>query len=415
MVKKYESGLTVIVAENRALRSVAAGVMVGAGSAYETPENSGISHFIEHMQFKGTATRSAKQIVNEFERAGAMFNAYTGKENTCYYFKTIDEHVESCLDVLSDLFLHSVFARDELDRERKVILEEINMSFDEPDGVCYDVLYRTAFGNTSVGMEILGTKENVSRFGRSDIEAYKSTHYLPSNTVVAFAGNITGERAVELVEKYFAELIDAPYVEPPRTETMPFNAEYGEFIHDYEQSEITIAYPSSCTLGDERAVVGSALDQILGSGMGSRLFSRLREQMGLVYSIYSQQWLGKNNGLFSVCVNVNVKNVGKSARAIREEIARIAEQGVTESELAKAKTQLKVSAVFGTENHMNFMLSLMRWRVLIDREYDIDELIRRVDAITAEDVNALAREIFAQKPALAYVGKAPEEKINAVF
>ena len=169
-VKKYKSGLTVIVEENAGLRSVTSGIMVGTGSAYETAENNGISHFIEHMQFKGTEKRSAEQIVGAFDEAGASFNAFTGKEYTCFYFKSIDEKIEDCFDVLSDLFLHSVYGGEELDRERKVILEEINMSRDEPDGVCYDVLFRTMFRG-SLGMEILGTKENVGRFGRADIRA----------------------------------------------------------------------------------------------------------------------------------------------------------------------------------------------------------------------------------------------------
>lgn len=414
-VKKYKSGLTVIVAENKSLRSVTAGVMVGAGSAYETRDNNGISHFIEHMQFKGTERRTAQDIVDEFDRAGATFNAFTGKEYTCYYFKSIDENVERCIDVLSDLFLHSRFDKTELDRERKVILEEINMSLDEPDGVCYDVLYKTAFGDAPIGMEILGTRENVSRFGKTDIEKYKKDHYLPSNTVIAFAGNITEHAALALVEKYFGELTDGAYVAPPAYDKAEFFGGCGEFIRDYEQSEISVAFPSPCTVGSERAHVASALDQILGSGMGSRLFRRLREQMGLVYSVYTTPWMGKKNGLFTVCANVNAVNVRESLKAIREEIDRLTRDGVTPEEIEKAKTQLKVSAVFGTETPMNYMLSLMRWRVLLDREYNVDEIIRNVESITKADVDALAAEIFSATPAFAYAGKATDEKLNNIW
>lgn len=414
-VKKYKSGLTVIVAENKSLRSVTAGIMVGAGSAYETPDNNGISHFIEHMQFKGTARRTAQDIVDEFDRAGATFNAFTGKEYTCYYFKAIDENVERCVDVLSDLFLHSQFDKTELDRERKVILEEINMSLDEPDGVCYDVLYKTAFGAAPIGMEILGTRANVSRFDKSDIAEYKKNHYLPSNTVIAFAGHISERAALGLVEKYFGELTDREYVAPPAYGKAEFFDGYGEFIRDYEQSEISVAFPSPCTVGSACAPVASALDQILGSGMGSRLFRRLREQMGLVYSVYTTPWMGKTNGLFTVCANVNAVNVRKSLEAIREEIDRLTRDGVTPEEVEKAKTQLKVSAVFGTETPMNYMLSLMRWRVLLDREYDVDEIIRNVEAITKSDVDALAKEIFSAAPALAYAGKATDEKLNTIW
>ncbi|MBD5132734.1 MAG: insulinase family protein [Clostridiales bacterium] len=413
-VKKYESGLTVIVEQNSALRSVTAGIMVGTGSAYETRENNGISHFIEHMQFKGTTTRTANDIVSQFDREGAVYNAFTGKENTCFYFKSIDERVEQCFDILCDLFLNSTFEQAELDRERKVILEEINMSQDEPDGVCYDVLYSTAFKDGSLGMEILGTKDNVKRFNKPDILEYKKHNYLPSNTAVAFVGNITEAAALSLVEKYMPSLINAPFVTPRKQTEQPIYDGYGEAIHDYEQSEISIAFPS-ITLGDPRSATQSALDCILGSGMSSRLFQKLREQMGLVYSVYTSPWLGATNGMFSVCANVNVKNVTGAVQAIRAEIDRLVKDGVTDEETEKAKTQLKVNAMFGKENPMNYMLALMRRRVILGIDYDLDELLSRIEKITASDINALAREIFARPAIFAYAGKKPPEKIDEIY
>lgn len=413
-VKKYDSGLTVIIEENNALRSVTAGIMVGTGSAYETPENSGISHFIEHMHFKGTAKRKAQDIVNDFDAAGAVYNAYTGKEYTCYYFKSIDEKTDYCFEILSDLFLHSSFTQAELDRERKVILEEINMSFDEPDGMCYDALYGTAFAGDSLGMEILGTKDNVSRFGKADILDYKSKRYLPADTVVAFVGNITERDALGIVEKYMREFIDVPARDVPRLEHQSVKSGYGEFIRDYEQSELSIAYPCM-SVGDERAPVLSALDCILGSGMSSRLFQRLREEMGVVYSVYTSPWLGSANGLFGVCANVNVQNLEKSVRAIRGEIDKIVEFGVTEEETQKAKTQLKVNVVFAKENPMSYMQALMRRRVLLGEDYDIDKLLVRIDKITREDINALARVIFSGEPTIAYAGKKPPCDIARVY
>ncbi len=412
-VKKYDNGLTVIIEKNQSLRSVTSGIMVGTGSAYETPENNGISHFIEHMQFKGTQKRSAEDIVNAFDEAGASFNAFTGKEYTCYYAKSIDQKIEDCFEVLTDLFLHSVYDKTELDRERKVIIEEINMSLDEPDGVCYDVLYRTMFKG-ALGMEILGPKSNVSRFGKADIEAYKSTNYLPSNTVVAFVGNIDESDALALVNKYMGEWTVGEYKAPPVKRAETFTRGYGEFIKDFEQSEISIAYPA-LTVCDSRTVVLSALDYILGTGMGSRLFRRLREQMGLVYSIYSQSWFGRDNGVFSVCANVNVTNVVESVTAIKQEIDKLLSGGVTESETQKAKTQLKVNAVFGKENPMNYMLALMRRRIMCDEDYDLDDLIRRIDAVTPEAVNALAHEVLERDAAMAYAGKRAPERIDKVF
>ncbi|MCM1367803.1 MAG: insulinase family protein [Roseburia sp.] len=413
-VKKYKSGLTLIVERNEALRSVTSGIMVGAGSAYECARNNGISHFIEHMQFKGTEKRTAQEIVGAFDRAGSVYNAFTGKEYTCYYFKSIDEKVEDCFEVLADLFLNSVFDKAELDRERKVILEEINMSLDEPDGVCYDVLYRAMFGEGSLGMEILGPKENVSRFTKADIAEYKSSHYLPSNTVVAFVGNITEAEAEALVLKHLAELADAEYKAPPVLSAQKFNAAFGSFVKDYEQSEISVAFPSF-GLGDARAQQLSALDCILGNGMSSRLFQRLREQLGLVYSVYTSPWMGKNNGVFSVCANVNVVNVAQTLEVIKSEIDAMANRGVTEDEAEKAKTQLKVALMFGKENPMNYMLSLMRWRVLLDREYDLDGLLARIEDITPRKINDLAAEILTARPAIAYVGKDPHISIEKTY
>lgn len=413
-VKKYDNGLTVIIERNPALRSVTSGIMVGAGSVYETAENNGISHFIEHMQFKGTVTRSASDIVSEFDRAGAAYNAFTGKEYTCFYFKSIDEKTEDCFAVLSDLFLNATYAQKELDRERKVILEEINMSKDEPDGVCYDVLYKTAFGNGSLGMEILGTKENVERFGKSDILEYKSKNYLPSDTVIAFVGNITEAAAIGLVNKYMNALTTAPKAERKPLAAQSFGAGYGEFVRDYEQSEISIAYPA-LALGDKRAATLSALDCILGNGMSSRLFQRLREKMGLVYSVYTSPWLGKTNGAFSVCANVNVKNLESSVAAIKNEIDALIANGVTEDETEKAKMQLKVTALFGKENPMNYMLALMRRRVMLGEDYDLDELLERIESINADKINILAREIFSAKPAVAYAGKKYNGSIAKIF
>lgn len=412
-VIKYDNGLTLIVEPIAALRSVTAGIMVGAGSAYETAENNGISHFIEHVQFKGTARRSSEDIVSEFDRAGASYNAFTGKEYTCFYFKSIDEQLERCFDVLSDLFLHSQFDPKELDRERKVIIEEINMSLDEPDGVCYDTLYRTAFDG-SLGMEILGTKQNVLSFGREHIEKYKAKNYLPSNTVVAFVGNITAERAQELMDKYMSELIAAPYAEPVSLSAQKFVAGSGRYIHDYEQSELAVSYPA-LVRGDDRAYTLSALDSIFGGGMSSRLFQRLREKMGIVYSVYSSPWFGKANGLFTVFANVNVSNVESSVRAVKEEIEKLVKFGVTDDETEKAKMQLKVAAVFGKENPMTYMLALMRTRLITGKDYDVDAITADIDAVTSADINKMIAEIFSREPAFAYAGKKPARPLDEIY
>ncbi len=412
-LKKYDSGLSVIVEKNTGLRSVVVGIMVGTGSAYETDADNGISHFIEHMQFKGTSRRTAADIVREFDEAGAVYNAFTAKEYTCYYYKSVDEKAEECFDILSDLFMNSTYAPDEMDRERSVILEEINMSKDEPDGVCYDVLYNLMFDG-SLGYEILGTKENVSRFTAEDIHAYKSTHYLPSNTVICFVGNIEEERAYALVEKYLEKLVSAPYTPPPTYGKQAFRAGFDAFYHDYEQSELSIAFPAP-TLGDRRAATVSAIDCVLGSGMSSRLFQRLREKMGLCYSIYSSPWLGKTNGVFSICANVGAANAEKCLAAVKEELDRLVSGGIGEDEIKKAKMQLKVNTLFGKENPMSYMIALVRRRIILGTDYDIDSLIADIEAVTADRAEECVRELFGVKPAIAYAGKAVNAALDKVF
>ncbi|MCH5351042.1 MAG: insulinase family protein [Clostridiales bacterium] len=411
--KKYDNGLTVIVDTMPSLRSVTAGIMVGTGSAYENPDNNGISHFIEHMLFKGTIKRSAAQIVSGFDDAGANYNAFTGKEYTCFYFKSIDEKTEDCFDILCDLFLNSTFKKDELDRERSVVLEEIGMSKDEPDGVCSDVLARVMYRG-SLGMEILGTPENVSRFSKTDIDKYIQSHYTPSNTVVAFVGNITEDSAYALVDKYLGGFISAP--KKPRSDyaMQEFSFGYGEYIHDYEQSELSVAYPS-IAFGDDRSAESAALDCVLGSSMSSRLFQRIREKMGLCYSVYTAPRSSKKRGTFTVNANVNVKNAVKCLEAIKEEIDGLVKNGVTKEEVERAKMQLKVGCLFGKENPMNFMLQLLRWRVMRDEDYNIDRTISLIEALTADGVTEFAREIFASKPAIAYVGKDPKANLHKIL
>ena len=413
-IKQYKNGLTVMVETMPSLRSVACGIMVATGSCNETRETNGISQFIEHVNFKGTEKRTAQDIVSEFDRMGASFNAFTGKEYTCYYFKSIDETFEPCFDILSDIFLHSKYDGEELDRERKVIIAEINMSKDDPDGVCTDVLYATAYRDAPLGMDILGPKSNVERFGKSDILDYKKHNYLPTNTAVAFVGNITLDGALALVEKHMGELVNAPRVERKKQQPSIYFPGYGEYIHDYEQSEISIAFPSF-PYSSEYTEALVAVDCLFGSGMSSRLFQRLREKMGLVYSVYTQAWGGINDGLFSICANVNVENVPKAVEAIKNEVDILVKNGVTADETQKAITQLKVSAYFSREASRDYMLGKLRQWTKIGRVRELDETIARIEALTPAKINDVVQSVFTKPTAIAYVGKAPTERVDKIF
>ena len=280
--KRYENGLRLVVKKMGGVKSVAMGILVGTGACVETSAQDGISHFIEHMQFKGTNKRNAFEISDAFDRLGAQVNAFTGKEITCYYSKCISEHTENCFELLSDLFLNSTFPEEEMEREKGVVCEEISMNEDTPEDLCLDLLSRAAFGNKGYGRNILGTAKNVKSFTRADIETYKRARYCPENIVISFAGDVDGETAQRLVEKYFRDLekgnferVSSVFRHKPQSllKTKPI-----------EQMHLGLAYPTVAR-GDKLEDVINIVNGVLGGTMSARLFQEVREKRGLAYSV----------------------------------------------------------------------------------------------------------------------------------
>lgn len=412
---KYDNGLRVVVNTVRGVRSVASGFWVGVGSAYESDENNGISHFTEHVTFKGTDDLSAFDIAHRFESYGAAFNAFTSKECTCYYAKSIDEYAENCFALLGEILLRSVYDDGELDKERKVIVEEINMVEDTPEDICYDELAAATYGNANLGKTILGPIGNVKKFRHDDVKKFTDKYYVSGNIVIAFAGNITTGQADELVKKYVMPYIKAGdratlYSLPDRNAR-----KCGMRIKDFEQANLALFFPSVSAFAPEASVC--ALTSVaFGGGMSSRLFQSVRERKGLAYSVYSSPSAYKETGAFNIYLNISEENTDKVLSAVREEIDLLTDKGLTEEELERSKVQLKSSLVFSGENVQSVMSSSGKAMLGNDEIYDFDKKIAQIDAVTPSDVIDYVRKTFDySKMNAAYVGKKTKADILGKF
>lgn len=404
-IKIYPSGLRLIVENIPTVRSVSTGYWVNVGSAMENSDNNGISHFTEHMMFKGTEKLSPFDIANAFESLGANVNAFTGKECTCYYVKSIDEYSEKCFSILSDIFFNSTFDDVELNKERKVIVEEINMVEDSPEDICYDLLSKTLFPSHSLGQPILGTKSNVKRFKKKDVQEFMKEFYCPSNVVIAFAGNITIEQAEIYIEKYVSPNFTTSGSSAAQAEKYQIKSDYSKRIKDFEQSNIAISYPS-IKFHDKDFTAQSILNIILGGGMSSRLFQHIREELGLAYSVYTSPSAYANNGAFNIMLNITAANTSEVIKTVKSELEKLVKDGVNEEEFLRAKAQLKASYVFGGESVQTLMTSIGKLLLMTGESFDVNKKIKEINDVTMNEVNEFAKKIFVKENVCAaYVGK----------
>lgn len=412
---RYKNGLRVVVAPIPGVRSISAGFWVGVGSALESSDINGLSHFTEHMMFKGTSKLSPFDIANDFESYGANVNAFTGKEATCYYIKAVDEYFEHCFSTLSDLLFDSTFPAEELDKERKVIVEEINMVEDSPEDICFDLLADAAYGNMGVGRTILGSVENVLRFSGDDIRKFMRKYYSPSNIVIAFAGNITEEQADALVGKFVLSRFVGEYSSFSRVKNTFISGVYKERIKDFEQSNIALAFPSVSYSSAEN-IKQVALNVAFGGGMSSRLFQSVRERLGLAYSIFSSQMSYSDSGAMAIVLNISKENTAKALGAVKDEIDKLLDSGISDDELQRTKVQLKSSLAFSVENTQSIMSSIGKYAVIANSLFDIEDRIALIDSLNLDDINSFARKVlnYSQMSA-AYVGKQQDADILEIF
>lgn len=402
--KKFPSGLRLVVKKIDGLLSVSMGLLVGTGSCFETEQENGISHFIEHMMFKGTPKRNAFEISDAMDRIGAQSNAFTSKDTTCYYAKSTSEHLEEAFEILSDFVLHSTFPESEMDREKGVVLEEIAMVEDTPDDLCLDVLAEAYYGTAGYGRTILGPSDNVRRFTREDLCAYIAECYNPANIVVSLAGNVDPRFAEELVEKYMeSELVKRAFT--PRAKQIELRGQSLFRSKDIEQVHFAFGYPSF-PREDKRMDAAMVVNAVLGGGMSSRLFQRVREQLGLAYTVYSFISSYTEGGSLTVYAGVNPNNVQKACDAIDETIDTLRKNMITPEELARGKEQLKSSLIMAQENTATQMIAYGKYMLYNDSILDMEKRIRELGALTLDDCAlALEGSFHTDHAATAAVGK----------
>lgn len=389
-------------------KTVSLGVFAAAGCVNENTENNGISHFIEHMLFKGTNTRSAECIVNEFENVGAQVNAYTGKELTAYYSISLKEHLKKCAELISDMLYNSVFDESELKREKSVVCEEIDMCEDMPDDVCLQLLSKAYYQNGTLAKTILGPKTNVKSFDERKIREYMSKFYIPKRLTVVMVGDIDLAEAEDLSEEYFSKTSTTcdnftQYSAIEAKNTYLFK------VKNTEQANFAFAFPSVSYQDDSSAI--DVLNNCLGGSMSSRLFQSVREKLGLAYSVYSAVSAYKNDGHFTIFVGSNPKNVELATKTIKDEINKIISTGISKTELLRAKETIKTEHALLLERSQTLMSLYGKNIILTGKPYDLEERMNRINSVTLEDVRCAAQKVFDfDKVCASYVG--PIEKEN---
>lgn len=389
-IKKLNCGTTVIMEKSERVQSAALGIWVRAGASDEWDEVSGVSHFIEHMMFKGTKNRTAKQIAEDVDKIGGVFNAFTGKEATCYYIKTLSSNICRGAEILLDMLTGSKFDQEEMDRERQVICEEIKMVKDTPDDDVYDTISELVAGGNPLGRSILGTPESLAGIDRSRLVDYRDQMYARDSIVVAVAGNFDEEAIEAIFEDRLTSLRD----KKPKKEIQlkPYQQSFNVKVRDIEQTHICLATPG-IALDDPRYYAFVLLNSIFGGSMSSRLFQNIREQKGLAYSVCSMNLFSSYWGFFSIYAGVSPEKAEEALAAIHYELDTLRESGVTEEELAMAKEQMKSSYIFGLESVNSRMFSIGKNKLLLDRVYAEEEVLSSFDRVTREDIREVAEMI----------------------
>ncbi|HEX7745693.1 MAG TPA: pitrilysin family protein [Micromonosporaceae bacterium] len=403
------SGLRILTETIPAMRSVSFGVWVAVGSRDETGPLSGVSHFLEHLLFKGTHKRRALDISADIEAVGGETNAFTAKEYTCYYARVLDDDLALAIDVVCDLVADSVLDPADVEIERGVILEEIAMHDDEPGDEVHDLFARAIYGDHPLGRLVSGTTETISPMTRQQIRGFYRRRYTAPSIVVAAAGNLDHGTVVKLVRQAVAgtPLDSAPTLPAPRRSPTPAvrtRAARTLVQHkDSEQAHVVLGCRGIDRLDDRRFALG-VLNNVLGGGMSSRLFQEIRERRGLVYSVYSYTSHYADSGVFAVYAGCAPGKADEVLELTRAELAQVAAHGITEAELARGKGMAKGSYVLGLEDTGSRMSRLAKGELLYGDMLSVDELLARVDAITLDDVNALAGDLLTRPMSLAVVG-----------
>lgn len=400
-----KNGVRIVTEKIDYVHSVSIGIWVGNGSRYEPKELNGISHFIEHMIFKGTKTRCAKDIAIKTDELGGQFNAFTTKECTCYYAKLLNTHLKEGIEVLADMFLNSVFKQEDIDTERGVILEEIGMYEDSPEDVATEKLIENCFENNGLGMPILGTQQTLKNINTQSIKDYLKNFYKPNDIVVAISGMFKKED-LDFICDLFSSITGNGKNEIEKAIYIPKSKTYRKTI---EQNHICIGFEGLPVTSNKRYAL-QILASALGGGMSSRLFQTVREKHGLCYYVYAYNTIYKNTGMVSICTAVNSETEKKAISLIKEEIEKLCCHGICQDELERCREQIKINILMGLENTSQRMHQIGRSELNFDRVITPNETIKFYDAVKKEDILQLARDIFKfDNVAITAVGQVSDE------
>ncbi|ABR48817.1 peptidase M16 domain protein [Alkaliphilus metalliredigens QYMF] len=386
MYKKYtlDNGLRIVTEHIPHVKSISIGLWIKAGSRNEDESNNGVSHFIEHMLFKGTENRSAKDIAEEIDGIGGQINAFTSKECTCYYAKVLDEHYELVLDVLADMFFKSKLDSLEIDKERSVIIEEISMYEDSPEDLAHDLLSQTIYSGNTLGLPILGTQKTLENIDKKSMKDYMENYYTPDNTVIAIAGNFEEKSLLQAIEKRFANWESQPHRSKQASE-IKLNFEEKVKKKEIEQVHLCLGFQGT-SLDSKNLYPLLVFNNILGGSMSSRLFQNIREEKGLAYSIYSYPSIYTDSGFLAIYAGMNPQQYSVVSELISQELSNLREKGLTETEFRKSKEQLKGNYILGLESTSGRMSSMGKSELLLGKIYSPKEVVDRINRIEIKNV-----------------------------
>ena len=402
-VHNLQNGTRVVIETIPFVRSVSFGIWVKTGSRNESVSTNGISHFIEHMMFKGTKNRTAKQIADEMDAIGGQLNAFTSKECTCFYSRTLDTHFDTALDCLQDMFFNSNFDEADIDRERGVILEEISMMEDTPEELVVELLHSNSYMEHPLGLPTIGTEKSISGFKRRDMLDFLSSNYTADKIVVAVAGNIDDKTALEKISAVFGSLNSRAALQGPKPAV--YTKGFGFKEKDIEQVHLCLGFPGLASNSDGIYAL-ACLNSIFGGGMSSRLFQKIREELGLVYVVCSYTQSYAETGLFSVYAALRPENLNEVMELILGEVGGMFTSKISGEELYRAKEQLKSNFLLSLESSSSRMSSLGRSLLLLDRIITPDELVAKIDGINLDMFYDVTEMIFKRSEmSVSLVGK----------
>ncbi|MDQ0270177.1 M16 family metallopeptidase [Cytobacillus purgationiresistens] len=401
MIKKYacQNGVRVVLENIPTVRSVAIGVWIGTGSRDEDKNNNGISHFLEHMFFKGTKKRSARDIAESFDSIGGQVNAFTSKEYTCYYAKVLDTHADFALDVLSDMFFNSAFVEEELKKEKNVVYEEIKMYEDTPDDIVHDVLSKAIYENHPLGYPILGTEETLATFNGDTLREYMHNHYIPENVVISVAGNIT-ESFIHEIEKLFGSYSAGNHEKS--TAQPNFHTNKIARKKDTEQAHLCLGY-QGLPVGHDEMYNLILLNNILGGSMSSRLFQDVREDKGLAYSVFSYHSAFQDTGIVTLYGGTGANQLDVLFDTVQNTLSQLKREGITAKELNNSKEQLKGSLMLSLESTNSRMSRNGKNELLLGEHRTLDEIVEEIDKVSKDGVNEMAQTVFTDEFSVALI------------